>query len=86
MDWSGLAQDSNQWRALMNTMINFRFHKMLRIAGIAKQETFSSTELASLLVSWWTQSVSSYDYVGLRSEPVHVTASILLFYYYMTYL
>jgi hypothetical protein len=31
MDWIDLAQDRGQWRALMNTIMNyFGFHKMLR--------------------------------------------------------
>jgi hypothetical protein len=30
MDWIQLAQDKDQWRALMNTVMNLRFNKMLR--------------------------------------------------------
>jgi hypothetical protein len=29
VDWIDLAQDRNQWRALMNTVMNFRVSKML---------------------------------------------------------
>jgi hypothetical protein len=28
-DWIDLAQDSDQWRALVNTVMNLRVHKML---------------------------------------------------------
>jgi hypothetical protein len=29
MDWNDLVQDSDQWRALVNSVMNFGFHKML---------------------------------------------------------
>jgi hypothetical protein len=29
MDWIDLAQDRDQWRALVKTVMNLRFHKML---------------------------------------------------------
>jgi hypothetical protein len=29
VDWIGLAQDRYRWRALVNSVMNLRFHKML---------------------------------------------------------
>jgi hypothetical protein len=29
MDWMDLAQDTDRWRVLVNTVMNFGFHKML---------------------------------------------------------
>jgi hypothetical protein len=29
VDWIGLAKDRNRWRALVNSVLKFRFHEML---------------------------------------------------------
>jgi hypothetical protein len=29
VDWIDVAEDMDQWRALVNTVLNFRVHKML---------------------------------------------------------
>jgi hypothetical protein len=29
VDWIGLAQDRNRWRALVNSVLNLRVHEML---------------------------------------------------------
>jgi hypothetical protein len=29
VDWIGLAQDRNRWRALVNSLLNLGFHEML---------------------------------------------------------
>jgi hypothetical protein len=52
MDWIDLAQDSDQWRALLNMVMNFGFHKMLGSFGVAEglaasKEGLTSTELVS---------------------------------------
>jgi hypothetical protein len=33
MDWINCSQDRNQWRALVNAVMNFEFHKMLGTVG-----------------------------------------------------
>jgi hypothetical protein len=42
MDWIDLAQDRDQWRALMDTLINFRFDKSGKFLSGCTTSGFSS--------------------------------------------
>jgi hypothetical protein len=53
MDGIDLVQDRDQWRALVNTIMNLQFHKLLGNSSVAaqlaaSQEGLSSMELVSL--------------------------------------
>jgi hypothetical protein len=37
MDWIGLAQDGDKWRALLKVVMNLGLHKMLGSFGVAAQ-------------------------------------------------
>jgi hypothetical protein len=55
VDWIGLAQDRYRWRALVNSVMNLRFHKMLGnylvdAQLMSSRVVLSSTGLVSLLV------------------------------------
>jgi hypothetical protein len=49
MDWIDLAQDKDQWRALVNTVMNLRgFHKMLGSSWVAVQLSASQEGISSM--------------------------------------
>jgi hypothetical protein len=46
MDWIDVAQDTGHWRALVNTVMNFGFHKMLGSSQVAAQLAASQEGLS----------------------------------------
>jgi hypothetical protein len=48
MDWIDLAQDRDQWRTLLNTVMNFGFHKMLGSSSVTAQLVASREWLNSM--------------------------------------
>jgi hypothetical protein len=48
VDWIGLAQVRDKWRALVNVVMNLRFHKMLGNYQVATQLVTSLVVLSSI--------------------------------------
>jgi hypothetical protein len=47
-DWINLSQEREQWRALVKTVMKFRFHKMLGSSWVAAQLAASQEGLCSV--------------------------------------
>jgi hypothetical protein len=48
VDWIDLAQNRDQWRALVNMLMNLRVHKMLGSSRVAAQLAASEEGLSSM--------------------------------------
>jgi hypothetical protein len=48
MEWIDLTQDRDQWKALVNAVMNHRFHKMLGSSCVAAQLAASQEGLSSM--------------------------------------
>jgi hypothetical protein len=74
MDWIDLAQDKEQWRTLVNTVMNLRFHKMLGISEVAAQLAASQEGLGSMKLGY---SVNN-EWKGIWKERVLTYLKVLV--------
>jgi hypothetical protein len=75
MDWIHLAQDTDQWRILVNMVMNLGFHKMLAILLEVERPAASQQGLSSMKLVYDSQWLTALTALNARSSALPTTSS-----------
>jgi hypothetical protein len=70
VDWIGLAQDRDRWGALVNSVLNLGFHKMLGNYRVSKELGISRVVLSSIELFSEARRPASLEYVQKNECPL----------------
>jgi hypothetical protein len=77
IDWIDLAQDRDQWRALVKTVMYFGFHKMLGSSWVAERLAASQEGLSSMKL---VNPVSYHNVVSQMKTLKHVSVIVIEYF------